>query len=263
MGDRQPTPDPPIQDLHFDNAPDVDTIPGPESKQLLDQQQAIDSNAIAYPRRVPIAIDEARGATVRDVDGNTFLDFFAGIGVLNVGHSNPYVLEAVHNQMDKVTHTIDFPTETRLELIEKLDSIAPGKLSGSSRVLFGGPTGSDAIEGSIKLAKYNTEGMGLISFRGSYHGTTSGAGSLTAGKKYKQDYTPLLPDVAYAPYPQDETDVEHALQEVRDLIEDPYGGLTNPAGIWVEPIQGKEVSSCHPTVSFPGSKKSPNGMTSY
>jgi diaminobutyrate-2-oxoglutarate transaminase len=255
MDERQPTLDLPIQDLHFEDAPHVDTVPGPESKQLLDQQKAIDSNAIAYPRRVPIAIDEARGATIRDVDGNTFLDFFAGIGVLNVGHSNPYVLEGVHDQIDKVTHTIDFPTEARLELIEELDSIAPGKLSGSNRVLFGGPTGSDAIEGSIKLAKYNTSGTGLISFRGSYHGTTSGAGSLTAGKKYKQDYTPLLPDVAYAPYPQDETDVEHALKEVRSLIEDPYGGLTNPAGIWVEPIQGEGGVVVPPSDFLPGLKE--------
>jgi len=72
--------------------PDVDTVPGPRTEQLLARQREIDSNAVAYPRRIPIAIEEAKGATIRDVDGNTFLDFFAGIGVLNVGHSNPYVL---------------------------------------------------------------------------------------------------------------------------------------------------------------------------
>ncbi|ESS02526.1 MAG: 4-aminobutyrate aminotransferase related protein [uncultured archaeon A07HR67] len=91
---------PAIDELHFTQEPDVDTVPGPRSEELLDRQSAVDTNAVAYPRRVPVALDEAKGATIRDVDGNTFLDFFAGIGVLNVGHSNPYVLEGVHEQLD-------------------------------------------------------------------------------------------------------------------------------------------------------------------
>jgi len=96
------------------------------------------------------------GATLKDADGNVFLDFFAGIGVYNVGHANPYVNKGVHAQIDKLTHTVDFPTEPRLDLIDKLDEIAPGSLAGNSRFVFGGPTGSDAVEASIKLAKYNT-----------------------------------------------------------------------------------------------------------
>jgi len=106
--------------------------------------------------------------------------------VLNVGHSNPYVLEGVHEQLDKVTHTVDFPTEARIEFIERLNDIAPDGLSGNSKVIFGGPSGSDAIEGSIKLAKHNTGRHGLLAFEGSYHGTTAGALSLTAGKAYKE-----------------------------------------------------------------------------
>jgi len=158
---------PPIDEIHFSMEPDVDTVPGPRTEQLLARQREIDSNAVAYPRRIPIAIEEAKGATIRDVDGNTFLDFFAGIGVLNVGHSNPYVLEGVHEQLDKVTHTVDFPTEARIEFIERLNDIAPDGLSGNSKVIFGGPSGSDAIEGSIKLAKHNTGRHGLLAFEGS------------------------------------------------------------------------------------------------
>lgn len=236
----------PIDELHFDDAPNVDTVPGPRSRKLLNKQREIDSSAVSYPGRVPLALKEARGATVRDVDGNTYLDFFAGIGVLNVGHANPYVLESVQEQTEKLVHSIDFPTEVRLELIEKLNEIAPEGLPDNNRVIFGGPTGSDAIEASIKLAKYNTGGDGLIAFRGAYHGTSSGALSLSAGKKYKQKYTPLLPDVVHARYPypfqqqlSEETAMETALADIRELIEDPYGGLANPAGIWVEPIQGE------------------------
>ncbi|APX96737.1 aspartate aminotransferase family protein [Natronorubrum daqingense] len=237
---------PPIDEIHFDDAPNVDSVPGPNTQALLEKQENIDSSAVAYPNDIPIAFEEGKGATVRDADGNTYIDLFAGIGVLNVGHSNPYVLEAVHEQADKFVHTVDFPTDARLELIEKLDEIAPAGLQGNNRVVFGGPTGSDAIEASIKLSKYNSDGDGLIAFRGSYHGATTGAMSVTSNKKFKGHYTPLLSDVVHAPYPypfregrSPEASVDHALEEVQAILEDPYGGLANPAGIIVEPIQGE------------------------
>ena len=254
---------PPIADLHYETAPDLVTeVPGPESRRLVEKQKEVDSSAVAYPHSVPIGIDAAKGATLRDVDGNTFIDFFAGIGVLNVGHTNPYVLEGVEAQLEKVAHTIDFPTEARIDLIEKLDEIAPGDLRGDNRVLFGGPTGSDAIEATIKLAKYNTGGSGMIAFRGSYHGASAGALSLTAGVQFKTDYAPLLADVQHVPFPHPTHSPEVALDvdgdamcpidgadccgkiecarslaNVDELLSDPYAGLPDPAGVWVEPVQ--------------------------
>ncbi len=236
---------PSIDDLHFATEPSVDEVPGPNSRTLLKRQREIDSDAVAYPRRVPIALEEARGATIRDVDGNTFLDFFAGIGVLNVGHSNPYVLEGTQEQLESIAHTIDFPTEARIDLIEKLRTIAPGGLADSSNVVFGGPSGSDAIEGSIKLAKHNTGRHGILGFEGAYHGTTAGALSLTAGKKYKKGYGPLLADAVHVPYPTRDAGAggrdacERCLDAVKRKFEAPYGGHETPAGIWVEPIQGE------------------------
>jgi len=237
---------PPIHELHFAEEPSVDQVPGPNSRRLLDKQEDVDSSAVAYPNDIPLAFEEGRGATLKDADGNVFLDFFAGIGVYNVGHANPYVNEGVHEQIDKLTHSVDFPTQPRLDLIEKLDEIAPGNLAGNNRFVFGGPTGSDAVEASIKLAKYNTGGNGLIAFRNSYHGATAGAMSITANKKFKQPYGPLLSDVVHAPFPYPfqegrgpEESVDHALREVRAIVEEPYGGLTDPAGIFVEPIQGE------------------------
>jgi diaminobutyrate-2-oxoglutarate transaminase len=254
---------PPIDELHFDDAPSLRTeIPGPNSADLLERQRAVDSNAVAYPRDVPIAMDAAKGATVRDADGNLFLDFFAGIGVMNVGHSNPYVLEGVREQTEKLTHSIDFPTEARVEFIERMDEIAPPGLSGNSKMVFGGPSGSDAIEGSIKLAKHVTGRDSLLAFEGSYHGGTTGALSLTAGYKYKEEYTPLLPDVVHVPYPYPlhdgaagadptrlcsrpaedccgQVSCARALEAVQRKFEDPYGGGQPPAAIWVEPIQGE------------------------
>lgn len=236
-----------IDELHFEEGPNVETnIPGPKSKRLLERQEALDSNAIAYPKDVPIALKEGRGATLRDVDGNTFLDFFAGIGVLNVGHSNPYILEGVNKQTNELVHSIDFPTQARIDLLEKLDEIAPPGLRGENKVIFGGPSGSDAIEGAIKLAKHNTNRQALLAFEGAYHGTTAGALSLTAGKQYKEGYTPLLPDTIHVPYPNPLIDgldpqasVERTLDLVQRKFEDTYGGTQSPAAIFVEPIQGE------------------------
>lgn len=237
---------PQIDELHYECAPDVSDVPGPKTRELLAKQRKLDSSAVAYPKDIPIAFEEGKGATVRDVDGNTYIDMFGGIGVLNVGHANPYVVEAVQEQSEKLVHTVDFPSQPRIELIEKLNEIAPGSLNGNNRVVFGGPTGSDAVEAAIKLAKYNTGGSGLIAFRGAYHGATSGAMSLTSNKSFKESYTPLLPDVVHAPYPHPtrfdgspSEAVTAALREVRAIVSDPYGGLANPAGIFVEPIQGE------------------------
>lgn len=252
---------PPIDELHFDDAPNVETsIPGPNSRELLERQAAIDSGAVAYPKAVPLALEEGRGATIKDADGNVFLDFFAGIGVLNVGHSNPYVLDAVNEQTSKLVHTIDFPTEARLDFIEAMSDIAPPGLRGECKMVFGGPSGSDANEGSIKLAKQYTGRHGLLAFEGSYHGGTTGALSLTGGIKYKKGYEPLLPDVVHVPYPysyreslsDDNAEAlcprenccgrmacARSLDAVKEKFEGPYSGHEPPAAIWVEPIQGE------------------------
>ncbi len=249
----------PIEELHISEEPAVDDVPGPDTEALIARQREVDSNAVAYPRRLPFAPEAAKGATIRDVDGNVFLDFFAGIGVLNVGHSNPHVLEGVHEQLDKLTHTVDFPTEARVEFIERLGERLPGDLAGNSKIVFGGPSGSDAIEGSIKLAKHNTGRHGLLAFEGSYHGTTAGALSLTAGKSYKEGYAPLLADAVHVPFPYSMEpnpggDVEafcpaenccregscaRALDAVARKFEGAYAGHEKPAAIWVEPIQGE------------------------
>jgi diaminobutyrate-2-oxoglutarate transaminase len=234
------------EELHLSQRPVVtEPVPGPQSSELLDRQAAVEANTVAYPLALPIAIDSARGATIEDVDGNIYIDFSAGIGVANVGHSNPYVVEAAKEQLDAVTHTIDFPTEARLEFIDALNAIAPGTLTDNSRVAFGGPTGTNAIEASIKLAKYNTGQSGIVGFDRGYHGGTMGSLSLSGWSSYKSDYTPLLPDVAHVPYPRardsetPEAALKATLEEVRAVVSGRAGGLDEPpAGIWVEPIQG-------------------------
>jgi diaminobutyrate-2-oxoglutarate transaminase len=95
-----------FDELHFHPAPQIDgELPGERSRAMLAEQDELESSARSYPRSVPIAIEEGRGATMRDVDGNTFIDFFGGAGVLNVGHSHPAALAAAHEQEQKCTRS--------------------------------------------------------------------------------------------------------------------------------------------------------------
>lgn len=248
-----------LSDLSFMDAPKIVVgPPGPKSKILLDKQIKLEGKAVSYPRGIPVAFEEGRGATVRDVDGNIFIDFFGGAGVLNVGHCNPDVVQAVKSQVEKLTHSLDFPTPPRTELVEKLMSAAPEDLKGACKVLFGGPTGSDAVEASVKLAKFNTCRQGLIAFEGSYHGMTAGALSLSSGKKFKEKYLPLVPEVHFAPYAycyRCAFGLEYPSCGLRcagyleHILDDPHSGIVDPAAVIVEPVQG-EGGSIPPPEEF-------------
>jgi len=235
--------------LSFPDAPRIFVKPpGPKAKRLLERQKQVDSRAVYYPTVIPTAWQEGKGATLKDVDGNLYVDFMAGITALNIGHSNSYVVDEVKRQLDRLTHALDFPTPERIRLIEKLVEIAPGELKGDSRVLFGGPTGSDAIEGALKIAKINTKRHAFLAFHGGYHGMTGGALSVTSKKAFRTGYLPLFPDIHFAPYaycyrcafgkeyPECEM---QCVRYIEYLFSDPESGLTDPAAIIVEPIQGE------------------------
>ena len=236
-------------ELSFPEAPKIIVKPpGPKARALLEKQKEVDSRAVYYAIVIPTAWEAGKGATLKDVDGNTYVDFMAGISVLNVGHSNPQVVEAVKRQLDKLTHALDIPTPERIRLIEKLVEIAPAGLKGNSKVLFGGPSGSDAVEGALKVAKFNTKHHAILAFHGAYHGMTSGALSVTSKRSFRTGNLPLLPDIHFAPYAYcyrcafgkeyPECDMQ-CTRYIEYLFKDPESGLTDPAAIIVEPIQGE------------------------
>jgi len=192
-----------------------------------------------------MAIRSAKGATVEDVDGNIYIDFFAGAGVMAVGHSNPTILDVVQRQISLLTHALDFPNPARHTLVAKLMEVLPRR---GMRLLFGGPTGSDAVEAAIKIAKLNTNRSPIIAFEGGYHGMTSGALSLSSGCSFKEGLLPLLGEIHFLPYAYcyrcpfnrqpTSCDLECA-QYFEHVIEDPHSGICTPAAVIVEPIQGE------------------------
>ncbi len=241
-----------FRNLHLSNSAIIlEKPPGPQSKEMLQKQDYAESAAVSYPKAIPVAFSEGKGATLKDVDGNVYIDFFAGAGVLNVGHCNPEIVEAAREQMGKLTHTLDFPTPIRMELIDELLSVLPSKLRNIAKLLFVAPTGSDAVESAMKLAKFNTGRIGMISFEGAYHGMTAGAITLTANKSLKQSLMPMIPEVHFLPYAycyrcpfgREYSDCSlECANYIEHVLEDPKSGVVDPAAIIIEAVQGEAGS---------------------
>ena len=174
-------------------------IPGPRSLEILARER----EAVASPLIVhaPIVVQEARGATVTDVDGNTFLDFVGGVGVMNVGHNHPRVVEAIHEQSRRFLHT-DYtvlPYEGYVEVAERLAALAP--ISGDVRAAFFS-AGAEAVENAVKLARLATGRPAVIALEGAFHGRTLLALTMTSRTHpYKKGLGPFAPEVYRAPFP--------------------------------------------------------------
>ena len=174
-------------------------IPGPRSREILDRER----RAVAHPLIVhePIVADRARGSTITDVDGNTFVDFVGGVGVANVGHNHPRVVAAIAEQSERFLHT-DFtvvPYEGYIELAERLGALAP--ITGETRGAFFN-AGAEAVENAVKLARLYTKRQAVIVFEGAFHGRTLLALTMTSRTHpYKKGLGPFAPEVYRAPFP--------------------------------------------------------------
>ncbi len=176
-------------------------IPGPCSRELLVRGE----RAVAKPLQVylPVFVATARKATITDVDGNTFIDFAGGVGVCNVGHCHPRVVEAIQEQAARFVHT-DFtvvPYQSYVELAERLGAIAP--FVGPTRVAFFN-SGSEAVENAVKIARVATGRSAVIAFEAGFHGRTMLALTLTSRvHPYKTGMGPYAAEVYRAPFPND------------------------------------------------------------
>jgi len=213
-------------------------IPGPRSRELL----ARELEAVAHPLIVhlPVFAAEADGATITDVDGNRFIDFAGGVGVMNVGHGHPRVVEAVLEQSGRFLHT-DFtvvPYESYVELAERLGALAP--ISGPTRAAFFN-AGTEAVENAVKFARLATGRQAVIAFEGAFHGRTLLSLTMTSKPHpYKTRLGPFAPEVYRAPYPNEYRGVsaEDALAQLEHMLHT-HVPAEHVAAIVFEPEQGE------------------------
>ncbi len=222
------------------------SLPGPKAASLINIDR--DRVSPSYTRGYPLVAEKALGLWIDDPDGNTFLDFTAGIAVCATGHCHPKVVNAIKGQADKLLHMsgTDFYYTSQIALADKLAQLVPG--DGNNKVYFGN-SGAESVEAAFKLARWFTKRELNIAFFGAFHGRTMGALSLTASKVIqKRHYNPLIPGITHIPYaycyrcPYNMSYPACGIECVR-WVEDNLFRTTMPpeevAAIFVEPIQGE------------------------
>jgi 4-aminobutyrate aminotransferase len=218
-------------------------LPGPKAIAILARDAAVTSPS--YPRDYPFVMDHGRGAEVWDVDGNRFLDFAAGIAVCSTGHSHPRVVQAIKDAADKFLHiSSDYWHEGQVRLGERINELDP---MGEPVMCFFAQSGTEAVEGAIKLARHHTGRGRFIGFLGAFHGRTMGSLAFTASK-YTQHkgFFPGMPGVTHVPYPNPYRPLLAGTDQgkaVLDYLEHVIFQCNVPAnevaGILVEPMQGE------------------------
>jgi 4-aminobutyrate aminotransferase len=217
-------------------------LPGPKARALLERDRVVASPS--YPRDYPFVMSHGRGTEVWDVDGNRFLDFAAGIAVCATGHAHPEVVHAVKSAADKFLHiSSDYWHENFTALNERIADIAP---MGEPVMSFLGQSGTEAVEGAIKLARYVTGRPRFIGFLGGFHGRTMGSLSFTSSKYTQQKgFAPTMPGVTHVPYPNTYRPLLAGADQgkaVLDYIRMLFERNVPPsevAAILVEPLQGE------------------------
>jgi 4-aminobutyrate aminotransferase len=217
-------------------------LPGPKAKAIVDRDRAWTSPS--YIKVSPLAIAGGKGAMVEDVDGNRFIDFMAGIAVSATGYNHPRVVQAIQDQAGRFLHVCgtDFYFDGFARLAERLATSVPGP---SKKRVFLTNSGTEAVDGAIKLARYHTRRPALVAFHGSFHGRSYGGMSLTSSKaKQRKHFGPFVPEVFHVgfanPYHAggDQAAIDSSLNELK-LLFDRQVSPDDVAGIFVEPIQGE------------------------
>jgi 4-aminobutyrate aminotransferase/(S)-3-amino-2-methylpropionate transaminase len=213
-------------------------VPGLRSEEILRRKREVVADPLSI--YVPVVVESARGATITDVDGNTFIDFTGGVGCMNVGHTHPRVTAAIREQAERFLHT-DFsvvPYELYVTLAERLLPLAP--IGGPKKAAFFN-AGTEAVENAIKFARSYTGRPAVIAFEGGFHGRTLMSLSLTSKvHPYKAGLGPFAPEVYRVPFPNDYRgpDARSALGALERAF-DTLVPAEHVAAIVIEPVQGE------------------------
>jgi 4-aminobutyrate aminotransferase len=231
-------------------------LPGPKAQALIARDRPVTTPS--YPRDYPFVMARGRGAEVWDVDGNRFLDFMSGIGVCSTGHAHPQVVRAIKEAADDFLHiSSDYWHERMTRVAEKINALDP--MREPVQVLMC-QSGTESVEGALKLARYVTGRPRFIGFLGGFHGRTMGSLAFTSSKYTQQvGFFPTMPGVTHVPYPNPYRPLFTGVDQGRavlDYIEHVLFPSNVPASevaaILVEPIQGEGGYLVPPDSFLPG-----------
>lgn len=199
-----------------------------------------ESSVRSYVRSFPTVFATAEGAWLTNTEGRKYLDFFAGAGTLNYGHNNPLAKEALLSYISKsgVSHALDMATTSKIEFIEEIQNTILKPRQLDYRIQFTGPTGANAIEAALKLARKVKQRSHIVAFTNAYHGHSLGALSLTGNRYYHDEHYGSRNNVSHFPFDGylGNFDTSALLEK---MLADPSSGLPLPAAIVLETIQGE------------------------
>lgn len=203
--------------------------------------ETLESEVRSYCRSWPVTFDRAKGSRIWDVDGNEYVDFFAGAGALNYGHNHPDLKKPLLEYLssDRVVHSLDMNTVAKGQFLERFEEVILKPRGLDYKVQFPGPTGTNAVESALKLARKVTGKESIISFTNAFHGMTLGALSVT-GNSMKRGGAGI-PLVHATPMPYDNylDGVTPDFIWFERLLQDSGSGLNEPAAVIVETVQGE------------------------
>jgi diaminobutyrate-2-oxoglutarate transaminase len=201
--------------------------------------EKLESNVRSYSRSFPVVFSRAKMSKLYTADGKEYLDFFDGAGALNYGHNNDYIKERIlkYIESDGISHALDMFTEAKAGFFEAFEEKILKPKGLNYKIMSCGPTGANAVEAALKLARKNTGRLGVFALTGSFHGMSNGALSVTSGKTVRRGAGVPLPFVTFMPHPNSFTGDSIAYME--NMITDEYSGVEVPAAIIIETTQAE------------------------
>lgn len=211
------------------------------SVAALDVFDRRESEVRGYIRSFPTVFDRAAGSTLVDADGREYLDFFAGAGVLNYGHNNPAFTRALieYLERDGIIHGLDMATSAKKSFIEAFELLVLAPRGLDHKLQFTGPTGANAVEAALKVARQATGRSTVVAFTNAFHGLSLGSLAATGNSHYRAAAGVGLDDVVRLPYDGYLGEGVDTLDLLEKMLDDAGSGLDLPAAVIVEAVQGE------------------------
>ncbi|BAZ37905.1 putative diaminobutyrate--2-oxoglutarate aminotransferase [Calothrix sp. NIES-4101] len=200
-----------------------------------------ESNVRSYCRSFPAIFHRAKGSIVYDESGREYIDFFAGAGALNYGHNHDYIKQKVMSYLDAdgIAHGLDMYTSAKEKFLAKFHEVVLSPKHLDYRIQFCGPTGTNAVEAALKLARKVKHRPGIFSFMGAYHGMTLGSLSVTANTGIRAGAIGTLNNVTFMPYPYGFMESFDTIKYIESVLNDVSSGIEKPSAIIFETVQAE------------------------
>ncbi len=201
----------------------------------------MESEVRSYVRTFPTVFSTARGELIRDVEGREYIDFFCGAGTLNYGHNNPVIKPKIIEYLmgDNIQHALDMATTAKQEFLEVFRDVILAPRGLQYKLQFTGPTGANAVEAALKVARQVTGRRTVVAFTHAFHGVSLGALAATSSSWFRGGAGTALPDVVFHPFEDYFGPDVDTIAMLRTLLDDASSGLDHPAAVIVETVQGE------------------------